>query len=43
MKNETGQKREYTVPTMMVIELKHQAHLMESSPSEPPLYDDELI
>ena len=42
MKNETEQKKGYTAPAMRVIELKHQARLMESSPTDPPSYDYEL-
>ena len=42
MKNEIEQKKGYTAPAMGVIELKHQARLMESSPTDPPLYGGEL-
>jgi hypothetical protein len=49
MKNENGQKKEYTVPTMRVIELEHQARLMTSSPVDllnpidPLPFDGELF
>ena len=43
MKNETEQKKEYATPTMKVVELKFQAKLMESSPSEPPSTGGEII
>ena len=31
-----NQKKEYSTPTVKVVELKHQAQLMETSGSEPP-------
>ena len=31
MKNEAKQKKEYSTPTVKVVELKHQAQLMETS------------
>ena len=36
MKNETEQKKEYSTPTVKVVELKHKAQLMETSVLEPP-------
>lgn len=36
MKNEAKQKKEYSTLTVKVVELKHQAQLMETSGSEPP-------
>ncbi|SHK49392.1 MULTISPECIES: hypothetical protein [unclassified Fibrobacter] len=42
MKNETEQKKEYSTPTVKVVELKHQGHLLEASPSDPPSFGDVL-
>ena len=43
MKNETEQKKEYSTPAVKVVELKHQAQLMETSGLEPPISGDEMI
>ena len=43
MKNETEQKKEYSTPAVKVVELKHNAQLMESSPSDPPSTGGEII
>ena len=31
MRNETEQKKEYSTPTVRVVELKHQAQLLDAS------------
>ena len=43
MKNETEQKKEYTIPTMRVVELKQQTQLLEASPSDPPIGGGEMV
>jgi hypothetical protein len=43
MKKETEQKKEYSPPTVRVVELKHQAQLLEASPSDPSTTHGELI
>ena len=42
MKNETEQKKEYSTPTVRVVELKHQGQLLEASPSDPSSFGDGL-
>jgi len=43
MKNEAKQKKEYSTPTVKVVELKHQAQLMETSGLEPPITGGGLL
>ena len=42
MKKETEQKKEYSTPTVKVVELKHQGQLLEASLSDPPSFSDVL-
>ena len=42
MKKETEQKKEYSTPTVRVVELKHQAQLLEASSSDPLTTHGEL-
>ena len=42
MNNETEQKKEYKIPAMEVVELKHQAQLLQDS-SDPSTTHGELI
>ena len=43
MKNETEKKKEYSTPTVKVVELKHHAQLMETSVLEPPTIGGGLL
>ena len=43
MRNEIEQKKEYSTPTVKVVELKHQGRLLEASPSDPLPTGGELI
>ena len=42
MRNETEQKKEYSTPTVRVVELKHQAQLLDASSSDPLTTHGEL-
>ena len=42
MNNETEQKKEYMIPAMEVVELKHQAQLLQASSSDPLTTHGEL-
>ena len=43
MKNEAKQKKEYSTPTVKVVEFKLQAQLMETSVLEPPTIGGGLL
>ena len=43
MKNETEHKKEYSIPTVRVVELKHQGQLLEASSLDPFPTGVELI
>ena len=42
MKEEQKQKKEYSSPEMKIVELNHQANLLQGSGSEPPPWAGEV-